>query len=105
MKTDNQQIDITNFPVMAAKCSTCPFQTDEHGRYKCPDVTNRIISRILSNCSQICHHPRFAEKPETHLCRGARDYQLEIFYRLGVITAPTDEAWKAKLAEQDNGSL
>jgi hypothetical protein len=28
-----------------------------------------------------------------HVCRGARDLQLEFFASLGVIAEPTDEAW------------
>jgi len=30
----------------------------------------------------------------THLCRGARDMQLTILHRLGLIAEPTDEAFK-----------
>jgi hypothetical protein len=50
--------------------------------------------QAIIEASQICHHPLLSGKKETHICRGARDFQLEIFYRLGVIDSPTDEAWK-----------
>jgi hypothetical protein len=87
------------YPVMKAKCATCPFRTDERGRHVCPDVTNRVMQRIVSEASQICHHPQLLGKQETHLCRGARDFQLDIFHRLGVIDAPTDAAWQRRLDE------
>ena len=85
--------DITDFPVMKKKCGTCPFRTNEQGKYNDAQLVNRIKKDILTEASQICHHPRLDGKEETHLCRGARDYQLEIFHRIGFLDAPTDDAW------------
>jgi hypothetical protein len=59
----------------------------------------RIQAQALSEASQLCHAPRLHGKPETHLCRGARNFQLTIFYRLGVISEPSDAAWEAKQRE------
>ncbi|MGI2907161.1 hypothetical protein [Tolypothrix sp. VBCCA 56010] len=86
--------NVQNYLVMPAKCVTCPFRTDEHGRHPNPQLTSKLMQQVICEASQICHHPRQAGKPETHLCRGARDYQLTIFHRLGVIPAPTDAAWQ-----------
>jgi len=86
--------NIQNYPVMLNKCVTCPFRTDESGRHPYPELTSKLMKQVICEASQICHHPRQAGKPETHLCRGARDYQLTIFHRLGVIPAPTDAAWQ-----------
>jgi hypothetical protein len=33
------------------------------------------------------------------ICRGTRDIQLSTFYALGVIEAPTDEAWNNALTK------
>ncbi len=74
---------------MKAKCKTCLFH-NENSR-----LCNEVKVRVL-NASQMCHQPRGSNRPETHLCRGARDFQLEIFSRLGVIKEPTDEAWLAQ---------
>lgn len=41
----------------------------------------------------ICHHQTLNNKSATHLCRGARDFQLQIFHRLGLLEEPTDECW------------
>ena len=87
---------INNYPVMSEMCKTCPFREDKSGRYKDVRLVSRIQYQVMSEASQICHHPRVSGHAETHLCRGARNYQLTIFYRLGVIKAPTDEAWEVQ---------
>lgn len=94
-------IDITNWPVMKSKCPTCPFNEDSSGREQSPDVAASVRNRCLTTASQICHHPRLKGKKQDHLCRGARDFQLQIFYRLGYIDDQTDEAWERKVTVQD----
>jgi hypothetical protein len=86
-----------NMPVMKRQCATCPFRTDERGQYDDPRLVSKIQHQCLNQASQICHHPSLEGKPETHLCRGARDFQLTIFYRMGIIDAPTDEAWSRRV--------
>jgi len=90
---------IADFPVCAAQCSTCPFRVDASGRHPDPQLVSRIQLRCLTEASQICHHPRLQGKPETHLCRGARDYQLQIFHRLGLLDTPTDAAWERAISQ------
>lgn len=87
---------INNFPVMQKECSTCPFKKNEDGKNQNPKLVARIQQQVLQESSQICHHPRLSGKDETHLCRGARNFQLQIFHRIGFLEAPTDVAWKAK---------
>lgn len=58
------------------------------------------IQRTGFNASQVCHHPRLAGRKETHLCRGARDHQLTLLYRLGMIPEATDAAFAAESAKQ-----
>ena len=69
-------------------CPTCPFS-------KNGDLATRqkVEQRCLTDGSQICHHPALHGKEQTNLCRGARNYQQQIFHRMGVIEAATDEAW------------
>lgn len=88
------QQDTSKFPVMPAQCPTCPFRTDANGRHPDVRLVSRIQLRCLTEASQICHHPRSQGKLETHLCRGTRDYQLQLFHRMGILDAPTDEAWE-----------
>lgn len=75
-------------PVMQAQCPTCPFRRrgDAHLRA-------RIEGTVLTEASQTCHTSGGFDIADTALCRGARDFQLTIFHRLGVIEAPTDAAW------------
>jgi hypothetical protein len=80
--------NIRNWPVMASMCASCPFR--EGGDI---ELRNAVMSRTLLRSSQICHHPRLHSKKETHLCRGARDQQLTILHRLGMLSEPTDAAF------------
>lgn len=73
---------------MPANCRTCPFQ--EGGDIR---LRNSVMGRIGLSASQVCHHPRTHGKKKTHLCRGARNHQLTLLYRLGLIEAETDEAF------------
>jgi len=85
MKTRNT----AGWPVMAHCCASCPF--GEHGD---PRVKKSVVSRLLTlSHSQICHHPALHGKRETHLCRGARDFQLNLLHRMGFLSEPTDEAF------------
>lgn len=78
-----------DFPLRKTKCQTCPF-----GEYGSVEVRIAVESRVLSEASQTCHHVK-----DKALCRGARDFQLMIFHRIGMLDAPTDEAWDRKRKE------
>ena len=75
-------------PVMASKCATCPFR--EGGDI---ELRNRVLQRTILQASQICHHQALSGRKQTHLCRGARDEQLTILHRMGLIAEPTDAAF------------
>lgn len=79
--------DISAFEVNKDRCHACPF-----GENGLDIVRWRVEKRCLS-ASQICH------STDSTLCRGARDYQLQIFYRMGFLAAPTDEEWAKKRKE------
>jgi hypothetical protein len=82
-------MNITGWPVMAHRCSSCPFNDDGD-----MEVRNAVMGRTILRASQVCHHPRLYGKKESMLCRGARDEQLTILYRLGMLDEPTDEAFR-----------
>ncbi len=79
---------ITNWPIMKEKCASCPFREDGDKQ-----IRNSVMERTILQASQICHHPALHGKEQTHLCRGARDEQLTILYRMGLIPEATDEAF------------
>ncbi len=88
--------DVRKLLIMPKKCKTCPFNDDG-----CKELRKTVEARLLE-VSQTCHSTGVARTPprkDTHICRGARNYQNEMMYRLGVISAPTDEAWEAKRKE------
>jgi len=85
--------NIERFLVMSKQCKTCPFRKDKQGKHRDNKLVARIQIQSLKEGNQICHRPRLEGKTETHLCRGARDYQLEIFHRLGILDEPTDKCW------------
>lgn len=89
-----------NEPLRETMCSTCPFK--EESKYAC--LKDHLAKSAETEASRVCHstgsngiHKRTGLKP--HLCRGARDVQLKKMFELGVIDAPTDEAWNAKRVE------
>lgn len=82
------------YPIRQTKCGTCPFRVDSPYAALAADIT----MSALTEASRICHstgsngiHRRTGVKP--HLCRGARDNQLQVMAAMMVIGAPTDEAW------------
>lgn len=74
---------------MPVRCKSCPFN-----KGGCQEVRETVMARIMTMASQTCHSTGAAHgRPDTHLCRGARDVQLKVFCGLGVIKEPTDAAW------------
>lgn len=93
--------DISGMPVMKSKCPTCPFHEKNAGQI---EIASMVKQRCITEASQICHHPRLSGKKETHICRGARDFQITIFYRMRVLDAETDEAWDRAYNELKRGN-
>lgn len=48
---------------------------------------------VLTEANVRCHHAAFLGKPEQKICRGARNFQLQVFYTLGVLKSPIDQCW------------
>jgi len=83
--------------VQPAMCATCPWR--EGSQYAA--LRNNLEESAITEASRICHstgsnaiNHQTGKKPK--LCRGARDFQILIFFRMGFIDAPTDEAWEKK---------
>jgi hypothetical protein len=86
--------------IRAEMCATCPFRPGVPAKYAA--VRPVIAHSALTEAARICHstgsnnafHRRTGKPPA--ICRGARDLQLRLFASMGVIAAPTDEAWAAQ---------
>jgi hypothetical protein len=90
-------------PVAPRMCATCPFRAGS----PYAQLARDLADSALSAASRICHSTgsnnainRRTGRPAA-LCRGARDVQLQHFYRIGFLSAPTDAAWNAKCAEMN----
>lgn len=89
------KISTDNLSVRESMCPTCPFKPGSKTAFLKADL--ELSAR--TEASRVCHstgsnnafHARTG-LPE-HICRGARDIQLEQFHVLGVIAEPTDDAW------------
>ncbi len=75
--------NITGMKVNASRCHSCPF--NENG---CASIREMVQGRCMTEASQICHGT-----DNKTLCRGARDFQIQMFHRLGVLKEPTDKCW------------
>lgn len=75
-------------PVRDQMCATCVFKSErEGGVHLAPERNAEIRAQVLKGYNQLCHH----DKDKT-ICRGGRDFQITLWYRLGILDAPTTEA-------------
>ncbi len=70
------------------QCKTCPFRTDGNELDLHENTLTRIKRDLLRGFNHLCHGDR---KNQT-VCRGGRDWQLEIFFAQGLIDSPTAES-------------
>ncbi|MBF2058638.1 MAG: hypothetical protein IGQ45_15840, partial [Cyanobacterium sp. T60_A2020_053] len=68
--------------VQSVKCATCPFRIGHR------DLVEKLTAKVLTTSNHICHSHR------TKICRGSRDLQISFFHAMGVLPAPTDEAYE-----------
>ena len=73
------------------QCVTCPFREDG---YK---ISVGELDRIHAMLIEAGHHLCHSDETNRTICRGAREWQLEIWYRMQLIKAPTHEALIEKL--------
>lgn len=76
-------VNISGMRVNKKRCKSCPF--NEGG---CVSVRLKVEERVLTDASQLCHGT-----DNKTLCRGARDFQLQAFHRIGILEEPTDACW------------
>lgn len=77
--------------VRRSKCETCVMRTP--GCHLAPGRLAEIQCEALRGVTWLCHHDN-----NLTACRGIRDFQLQVFARMGLIAAPTDAALRAAMA-------
>jgi hypothetical protein len=68
------------------QCNSCPFR--EGGLGLGITKLEEIKAYLLQGTNHFCH----SDSNNKTICRGGRNYQLEMWYKAGIISAPTDEA-------------
>lgn len=89
-----------DLPVRATMCATCPFRDGSKYEY----LRIGLSLSAATEATRICHSTGSNAINErtslpSHVCRGARDLQLELFASMGFLAEPTDEAWNEKRVE------
>ncbi len=84
--------------VVSVQCASCPWRDDRGIIRDQPEMLGNLMTAVLSRANQFCHAPALSGRAEMQICRGARDFQLQVFHRLGVLPAPTDQAWADTLS-------
>lgn len=79
--------------LMSTQCKSCPFQIG--GLDLGTDKMSEIMEYLIRGINHMCH----SDKTNHTICRGGRDYQLEIWHRLSIIKEATDNALYDAMAE------
>lgn len=83
------------------QCATCPFRDGSPYTH----LRQYLETSAISKASRICHSTggnnainHRTGKP-ARLCRGARDFQLRVFFEMGFLDEATDAAWDKRKKE------
>ena len=87
-----------DMPLRKTMCKTCPHREGSKYAY----LRGGLIQDHITSATTICHstgsdnaiNQRTGFPP--HLCRGARNVQIDIMHSVRFIDKPTDEAWDNK---------
>jgi hypothetical protein len=87
-KSKARNLDLSQMPVQTTPCKSCPF-TENSPIYLSPESYAQYVEAIVTLESQhLCHSAK-----NKMLCRGGRSLMLQIMFRQGFISEPTDEAF------------
>jgi hypothetical protein len=81
-------------------CRTCIFRRDGNQVDLRPGRHAEIQAYLARGTPHVCHTPADGQPRGTaddYSCRGGRDFQLTLWYRMGLISAPTDAALEAAM--------
>jgi hypothetical protein len=75
---------VCELPIMKQFCKSCPFKPNERGVWQNAPLASKVIERTLFNSQQICHGTEGEKREPKNRCKGAYDYNFEIYKRLGL---------------------
>lgn len=70
------------------QCQNCPFHSDPQRLALSCEKMLEIYSYLLHGTNHLCHNDRSNKT----ICAGGRRWQLEMWYSMGIISAPTNKA-------------
>lgn len=76
--------NVSELPVMAKHCKTCPFKCNDEGEWQDINLASTVIQRNLFQSQQICHGSEGKNRKATHRCKGYFDYAFDIYENLGM---------------------
>jgi hypothetical protein len=85
--------------VQPKQCATCIFRTDGNEVELNPGRLTEIQCYLAKGTPHECHTPQKLGQRKHIVCRGGRDFQLQIFHRMGLLDEPTDACLEAKMKE------
>jgi hypothetical protein len=94
---EDDRIDPNN--VREQMCEFCPWRKDGGVLHDSPEEFAVLRESVIFEANQRCHAPAFDGEVESQICRGARNYQINFFHRLGILSEPSDRAWAEALEE------
>lgn len=88
-----KELPITEGTITATQmCRSCPFGNEPIALTA--DRLQAIQTYLIQGTNHFCH----SDPDNKTICRGGRNFQLNIWHRLGMIAEPTDEALHAAMA-------
>jgi len=84
-------------PVQPAQCGSCIFRENGNKVELAAGRLDEIKTYLLRGTAHRCHQPEAEGRRKTIICRGGRDWQLQVWHRIGLNEAPTDEAQTVKM--------
>lgn len=71
-------------PVMKSHCKSCPFKPNKNGMWQDMELATQVVDRTLFKAHQICHQTEGDNREPHNRCKGAFDYNMDIYKRLGL---------------------
>lgn len=85
-------MQLVNAKIRLKSCSSCPFHPG--GLELTDDKMTQIKAYLAEGQNHLCH----SDTTNKTVCRGGRQYQLNVFHARGWISEPTDEALREAMS-------
>lgn len=76
-------------------CSTCPFVNAEYRNFITAERMTEIYSYLLDGLNHFCH----SDDSNKTICKGGRQWQLQMWFNIGIISEPTEQALIEEMAK------